>query len=93
MEEKKKKKNSINVPDASSNLDFIFLHRCVCQRGRNYCEYSSSRYLHDTQGCPVSVGTSCLCHWEFGPVIRPLGLNSQHGGQAMGETFGAFPQE
>lgn len=28
-----KSEKNINVPDATSNLDFIFLYRCVCGRG------------------------------------------------------------
>lgn len=76
------------------------------ERG-NWCEDSSFWHLQtdsqaETQCARLSsvrvyVGTSCLCHWAFRPVIkllsaarpRPLGLNSEHGrhqGQAMREA-------
>lgn len=39
-----KSERSINVPDASSSLDFIFLYRCVCGKG-NWCEDNSCWHL------------------------------------------------
>lgn len=100
----KSEKKSISVPDASANLDCIFLWRCVCRRGEigvrtaasGICKQIATQYtrLSTVRGY---VGTSCLCHWAFRPVIkllsaarpRPLGLNSEHAGhqgQAMREA-------
>lgn len=56
-----KKKKSISVPDASGNLDFIFLWRCVCRRGEIGVRTAASgickqiaKLKHNAQGCPVS---------------------------------------